>query len=53
MGKGTSEQKKREKWARENPNHTRSSWAKEKRQKRLEKRLIKIKKRNENIQEKK
>jgi len=42
--KGQSSQKAREKWQREHIGYTRSSWSKEKRQKRLEKRL----KRNEN-----
>ena len=51
--KGQSKQKAREKWQREHPNLTRTEFARIKRQKRLEKRLLKLKKRNENLQEKK
>ena len=47
--KGSSGRKKREKWEREHPGYTRSSWAKEKRQKRLKKREEKIKKRKEKL----
>lgn len=51
--KGQSKQKAREKWERLNPGLTRTEFARIKRQKRLEKRLLKIKKRNENTQNKK
>jgi len=43
--KGHSGQKKREKWAKLNPGLTRTEFAKQKRQKRLQKRLAKLKKR--------
>lgn len=43
--KGSSKQKKRTKWEAEHRGYTRSSWAKEKREKRLAKRIAKLKKR--------
>jgi len=45
--KGQSEQKKREKWQREHPNMTRTEFARIKKQKRLEKRKIKLERRRQ------
>jgi len=44
-GKGQSKQKAREKWEKEHPDMNRTEFARIKRQKRLEKHLIKLEKR--------